>query len=460
MAKETKKMKELKALAEELYEILTPEDSETGEEMELDEFMLNGKKKLTEKVLESNLIEFCNALEEEDEDAVSEDIIKFMKANDVEFPWDEGESEEEDDDDEPDDDDEEEPDDEDEDEDDDVDEEEDDEKEEDDDDDDVDEEEDEDEEDESPDFDKMSVPELKAFAKENKIKGIAGLKKKALVKLIKDAVDADEPDDDFDDEEPEEDEGLPELTWDDLKDMKKKALIKVTKDYSLISEVDDYDTLDEFREDIAAELNIEVGDTGPDYESMSIVELKKAAKEAGYKVKDIKGKNKEKLIAMLENGADEPDEDEDEEKELTLKEQLDETTKLADLKDMVDNYDEFKKIRKKAKKISGLHGPRELKPLMYKALGEEPPAKQKRKAGTKKKKEPVYKRADSVIDAIKKLGKKGFEMQELIDESDKIYVKKTGGSSSKNFYNTPNNICHGLVAFEILEKDGNKYKLN
>lgn len=457
MAKETKRMKELKALAEELYEILTPEDPETGEEMELDEFMLNGKKKLTEKVLESNLIEFCNALEEEDEDAVSEDIIKFMKANDVEFPWDEGESEEEDDDDdEPDDEDED-----DEETDEDVDD--DDEEEE---DPDEDDDEEEDEGTDIPDFDKMSVPELKAFAKENKIKGIAGLKKKALVKLIKDAVDADEPDDDFDDEEPEEDEGLPELTWDDLKDMKKKALIKVTKDYSLISEVDDYDTLDEFREDIAAELNIEVGDTGPDYESMSIVELKKAAKEAGYKVKDIKGKNKEKLIAMLENGADEPDDDEDEEeeeRELTLKEQLDETSKLADLKDMVNSHDEFKKIRKKAKKISGLHGPRELKPLMYKALGEEPPAKQKRKAASKEKKEPRYTRIDSVSDCIKKFGKKGFSMDKLVNESNKLYLKNTGekdtGILPKRFSNTHNIMCQALIAFDVLEKKGDTYKL-
>jgi hypothetical protein len=96
---------------------------------------------------------------------------------------------------------------------------------------------------------------------------------------------------------------------------------------------------------------------------------------------------------------------------------------------------------------------------MYKALGIEAPAKAKAKKKAKKDKTPVYKRADSVVDAIKKIGKKGFTMQELIDKSDEIYTKTTGGNSSKNFYNTPNNICHGLVGFGILEKDGVKYKL-
>jgi hypothetical protein len=45
------------------------------------------------------------------------------------------------------------------------------------------------------------------------------------------------------------------------------------------------------------------------------------------------------------------------------------TKKLADLKDIVNKYDEFKKLRKGLDAYQGLSGPRELKPVMFKALG-------------------------------------------------------------------------------------------
>jgi hypothetical protein len=146
---------------------------------------------------------------------------------------------------------------------------------------------------------------------------------------------------------------------------------------------------------------------------------------------------------------------------MSLEEILNETTKLADLQALVAEHDEFKKLRKKAKKIKGLHGPRELKPLMYKALGVEAPAKQKRKP--KKDKTPRYTRIDSVSDCIKKFGKKGFSMDKLVHESNVLYLKKTGekdtGVLPKRFSNTHNIMCQALIAFDVLEKDGDTYKL-
>jgi hypothetical protein len=397
MAKAKKdNLKELKALGEELYEILAPEDEDTGEEMELDDFLLNGKKKLTAKVLEANLVEFCEALEEEDGDEASGELVAFMNDHDIEIPWDASEPEvdEVDEEDELDEDEE------------DPDEEEDDDSEEEDGDDDEDEEDD----DETPDFNKMKIAELKAYCKENGIKGIAGKKKPELIVLIEESLgDVEEPDDDEEDEE----------------------------------------------------------ETESKYDELSLKEIKALMKKAGHTAKAIKKMDRDEMIEHLEaaDDAEEEDDVEEEEKELSLEEILNETTKLADLQALVAEHDEFKKLRKKAKKIKGLHGPRELKPLMYKAIGIEAPAKQKRTPKSTKKKGPSYNRIDSVKDAIKKLGKKGFTQEDVRELSDKLYCEKTENTPFDNeakmhpATHIVNYMVQGLVAFDVLEKDGKKYKL-
>jgi hypothetical protein len=184
-------------------------------------------------------------------------------------------------------------------------------------------------------------------------------------------------------------------------------------------------------------------------------------KKAGHSPKSIKKMDREEMIEHLKAADDEDDDHGDdgdeEEKELTLEEILNETTKLADLQALVTEHDEFKKLRKKAKKIKGLQGPRELKPLMYKALGIEAPAKQKR--APKKDKAPKYTRGDAVIATIKKLGKKGFEMTDLLTKSDELFVEKTSGASNPTATNVCNSMVNALVGFEVLEKDGKKFKL-
>jgi hypothetical protein len=99
-----------------------------------------------------------------------------------------------------------------------------------------------------------------------------------------------------------------------------------------------------------------------------------------------------------------------------------------------------------------------LKFFMYKALGIEPPAKQKRKATTKK--APAYTRANAVVDTIKKIGKKGFTMSDLLSKSDDLYVEKTNSKSNPTATNVCNHITAGLIGFDIIEKDGKTYKLN
>jgi hypothetical protein len=306
-------LKELKAIGEELFEILTPEDPDTGEEMELDEFLKGSNKKLTENGLIKTLTEACEALEEEDGDDASEELMAFMEEHDIDIPWDSDEDDDDPDEEEdPDDEDEEEPDD------------------------------DEEDDDESPDFSKMNIKELKAFAKENKIKGIAGLKKDELIELIESALEDEDPDDE---EEPDD------VDEDDIDE----------------DDVDDEDEDDE-------------------YDELSLKEIKALMKKAGHSPKSIKKMDREEMIEHLKAADDEDDDDGDEEeKEMSLEEILNETTKLADLQALVAEHDEFKGIRKKAKKIKGLQGPRELKPLMYKALGVEAPAK---KAKVKKEKGP------------------------------------------------------------------------
>jgi len=60
------------------------------------------------------------------------------------------------------------------------------------------------------------------------------------------------------------------------------------------------------------------------------------------------------------------------------------TKKLAELKEIVNTYDDFKKLRKGLDAFQGLSGPRELKPVMLKALGVEgPTAKAKDSTGKK-----------------------------------------------------------------------------
>lgn len=414
MAKAKNNLKELKAIGEELFEILMPEDPDTGEEMELDDFLKGGNKKITEKGLKKTLIEACEALEEEDGEEASKELMDFMAENGIDIPWDSDEEpdEEDEDEDEPDDDDE--PDDEEEEDDDDDEDDSEDDDDEDDESDDEEEEEtdddDDEDEEEAPDFNKMKIAELKAYCKENGIKGIAGKKKPELIELIESSLGENEPDEEKDDEDDE---------------------------------------------------------TESKYEDVSTKELKKMLKKAGHSPKAIKKMDRDEMIEHLEAADDEDDElDEEEDKELTLEEILNETTKLADLQALVAEHDEFKKLRKKAKKIKGLHGPRELKPLMYKALGVEPP-KQKRKAKgeSKKKKGPSYNRIDSVKDAIKKLGKKGFTQEEIRELSDKLYCEKTGNdlfadeSKMHPATHIVNYMVQGLVAFEVLEKDGKKYKL-
>lgn len=360
-------LKELKEVGKELFEILAPEDPDTGEEMELDEFLKGTNKKLTENGLIKTLAEACEALEEEDGDDASEELMAFMEEHDIDIPWDSDEDEEEPDDDEEDD-------------------------------------------DESPDFSKMNIKELKAFAKENKIKGIAGLKKDELIELIESALEDEDPDDE---EEPDDD-------------------------------IDEDDVDDEDEDD--------------EYDELSLKEIKALMKKAGHSPKSIKKMDREEMIEHLKAADDEDDDGGDEEeKEMTLEEILNETTKLADLQALVAEHDEFKGIRKKAKKIKGLQGPRELKPLMYKALGVEAPAKQKRTP--KKDKTPKYTRGDAVIATIKKLGKKGFEMSDLLIKSDELFVEKTGGDSNPTATNVCNSMVNALVGFEVLEKDGKKFKL-
>jgi hypothetical protein len=376
-------LKELKAIGEELFEILAPEDPDTGEEMELDEFLKGSNKKLTENGLIKTLTEACEALEEEDGDDASEELMAFMEEHDIDIPWDSDEDDDDPDEEEdPDDEDEEEPDD------------------------------DEEDDDESPDFSKMNIKELKAFAKENKIKGIAGLKKDELIELIESALEDEDPDDE---EEPDD------VDEDDI-------------DEDDVDDVDDEDEDDE-------------------YDELSLKEIKALMKKAGHSPKSIKKMDREEMIEHLK-AADDEDE---EEKEMSLEEILNETTKLADLQALVAEHDEFKGIRKKAKKIKGLQGPRELKPLMYKALGIEAPAKQKR--APKKDKAPKYTRGDAVIATIKKLGKKGFEMTDLLTKSDELFVEKTGGDSNPTATNVCNSMVNALVGFEVLEKDGKKFKL-
>ena len=157
---------------------------------------------------------------------------------------------------------------------------------------------------------------------------------------------------------------------------------------------------------------------------------------------------------MIQASEDVDDEEEDD-VELTLEETLNETSKLVDLKAMVKEHKEFKKLRKKLDDFGGLSGPRELKPLMYKALGIDVPAKAKKKA--KVKKEPTYSRSDSTIDAIKVLGKKEFEMADLITKADEFYVEN-GGDFGKVTTWVNRTIVAGLVGFGILEKDKRKYK--
>jgi hypothetical protein len=348
--------------------------------MELDEFLKGSNKKLTENGLIKTLTEACEALEEEDGDDASEELMAFMEEHDIDIPWDSDEDDDDPDEEEdPDDEDEEEPDD------------------------------DEEDDDESPDFSKMNIKELKAFAKENKIKGIAGLKKDELIELIESALEDEDPDDE---EEPDD------VDEDDIDE----------------DDVDDEDEDDE-------------------YDELSLKEIKALMKKAGHSPKSIKKMDREEMIEHLK-AADDEDE---EEKEMSLEEILNETTKLADLQALVAEHDEFKGIRKKAKKIKGLQGPRELKPLMYKALGIEAPAKQKRTP--KKDKTPKYTRGDAVIATIKKLGKKGFEMSDLLIKSDELFVEKTGGASNPTATNVCNSMVNALVGFDVLEKDGKKFKL-
>jgi hypothetical protein len=78
---------------------------------------------------------------------------------------------------------------------------------------------------------------------------------------------------------------------------------------------------------------------------------------------------------------DDNDNDDDDDDELSLEEQINAAKKLGELKTIVEGNDEFKKLRKKLKDFKGLQAVRQLKPLMFKAIGikvEKPAAKEKK----------------------------------------------------------------------------------
>lgn len=100
---------------------------------------------------------------------------------------------------------------------------------------------------------------------------------------------------------------------------------------------DDDDAADE-----AEEAEEEGDEDEPDYESMSLTDVKKEAKAAGYTTADLKGLDKDAIIDLLmEEGDEESEEDEDEaegDEEWYTEEELDDMS-LAELKAICKNND-------------------------------------------------------------------------------------------------------------------------
>jgi len=136
---------------------------------------------------------------------------------------------------------------------------------------------------------------------------------------------------------------------------------------------------------------------------------------------------------------------------------LEDTKKLTHLKEMVSHFKEFKKLRKKLDDFAGLSGPRELKPLMYKALGIDPPEKKVVKKSTGPKVDR-YSRNKAVANTIVKIAKKGFTFADLLIKSDDHYVEK-GGSSNPTATTINKAMVDVLVIFDILELTDKIYKL-
>ena len=85
--------------------------------------------------------------------------------------------------------------------------------------------------------------------------------------------------------------------------------------------------------------------------------------------------------------------------------------------------------------------------------------KEKPKAEKKAAKETIN-RAETVAKAIRKLCKHGATMQEIMDESDALYVK-AGGKSNPTATNVNRYALSTLVEFEVLSLgDNGKYKFN
>lgn len=314
--------------------------------------------------------------------------------------------------------------------------------------------------DNKPDFASMKKKELLAFAKENDIK-VTAKEKKMKIGDLRDWVSSEWVTSDSD--------GDDELTWKDISEMDYDDLSDLCEAKKLITDPDDFDEdedeeVDEFRKEVAEELDIDiVEDSGKeeavDLDEMDAEELLEFAEENDIKLskkqKKLKAKGLRKAIQKKLEKMSKEETSYD-----SVEDQLNDTTKLADLREMVEEHDEFKKLRKRAEKLTGLEGTRKLKKLMYKALGIESEKTDTKKEKSKKKEAPKCTRGGAVIKTIKKLGKKkkGFTLQELMDKSDDYYVEQ-GGKSSKNSEWINSAMTAALVAFDVLEKKGEKFKL-
>lgn len=112
-----------------------------------------------------------------------------------------------------------------------------------------------------------------------------------------------------------------------------------------IAEAEAEDAGGEDAEDEEADEEEEDDEGDEDYESMTIAELRAAAKEAGYSAADIKGLKKDEIIDLLnsdeegeEEEEDEEDEDEDGDDEEWYTEEDLEDSSLAELKAICKDY--------------------------------------------------------------------------------------------------------------------------
>jgi len=175
----------------------------------------------------------------------------------------------------------------------------------------------------------------------------------------------------------------------------------------------------------------------------------------------------------------------------TLVQEINDAERIKDLKDIAKSNDEFKAIRgtlnsfKEMDDLRGemlaiLDGPAEEAPEV-KAEAEKEKAAEPAyvKKGNEKKGEPkatmkivpkdkpekkagiksTMNRSESVMQTIRKLCKKGATMQEIMDESDKVFVE-AGGKSNPTATNVNRYSIQALVAFDVLSLNAGKYKLN